>query len=263
MTPAGPAQRGPVARLAVRAAKQWFVGTPWEEPLKRVHYTATRSKNSLYDWQTIAIMRRVLRRDSCAVDIGAFEGGMLRHMLRISPGGRHWAFEPQPERFERLRREFPVVHVEPFALGDSPGSAMFTRVLRAPALSGLRRRIDLAASEPVEEIPVRVETLDRVLPGDQPVAFIKIDVEGGEEGVFRGGLGTLRRARPVVVFECGLGGADSYGTRPESVYDVLVMEAGLKLSLLGSWLAGGPRLSRDEFVAQFDQSRNYYFVAHP
>ncbi len=263
--PAGSAwtPRGHLAYFAVSAAKRMFVGTRWEEPLKRLYYAATRGKNVLYDWQTIAIMRRVLRRDSCAVDIGAFEGGMLRHMLRFAPRGQHWAFEPLPDRCEDLRRRFPTAHVCPVALGSSSGSATFTRVLRAPALSGLRRRMDLAAAEPTEEITVRVETLDRVLPEDLPVGFVKIDVEGGEEGVFRGGVRTLRRTRPVVVFECGLGGADSYGSTPARLYELITADIGLRVSRLGDWLDRSPDLTSEEFIRAFELSQDYYFVAHP
>ena len=111
---------------------------------------------------------------------------------------------------EEMRRTFLGVVVHPYALGETSGEVAFHRVRRAPALSGLRRRVDLDAAESVEEIRVTMETLDRVVPHDTPVAFVKIDVEGGELGVFRGAVQTLRRTRPIVIFECGLGGANSY-----------------------------------------------------
>jgi hypothetical protein len=45
------------------------------------------------------------------------------------------------------------------------------------------------------------------------------------------------------------------------VYDLLVGECGLRISLLRDFLAGGPPLSRDGFVAQF-QGLNWNFIAH-
>ncbi len=242
--------------------KQLFVGTRWESPLKRVHSRITGSRNSLYDWQTIAIMRRVLRPDSNAVDVGAFEGGMLRHMIRLAPSGTHVAFEPVRERAEAIARRFPTATVHPVALGDAPGEATFHYVVSHPALSGLRRRSDLGAAEAVDERRVRVETLDRLMPPDQPVAFVKIDVEGGELGVFRGGVETFRRHRPVVVFECGLGSADAYGVEPEDVHDAVSGAIGLKISLLDAWLAGSGALSRAQFADQYRGRENFYFVAH-
>ncbi|HYQ89465.1 MAG TPA: FkbM family methyltransferase [Candidatus Binatia bacterium] len=255
-------QRPAAARLAIRLAKGFVVGTWLEEPAKRAHFALTRKKNSLYDALTIAVMRRVLRRDSNAIDVGAFEGGMLKHIVRLAPGGRHLAFEPLPSRCGPLQRAFPNVHVFPYALGDAPGETTFQHVVRYPALSGLKRRIDLDPSEVVRGETVTVETLDRVVP-EGPVALVKIDVEGGELGVLRGGVGTLRRTRPVILFECGLGGTDSYGTEPEEIFDEVTESIGLRLSLMDAWLSGRAPLSRAGFAAQYRESLNFFFIAHP
>jgi len=249
-------------RFAKRIAQRLVVGTPWEAPVKRVHFGLTGRKNSLYDALTIDVMRRVLRRDSNAIDVGAFEGGMLRHMTRFSPRGTHVAFEPLADRYERLVRAFPRVRVYPYAVGESPGETVFHRATRHPALSGLHRR-DLDRTEGIQEEHVTVETLDRIIPEDRPVSLVKIDVEGGELGVFRGGIRTLRRSRPVIVFECGLGGADWFGVEPEEGYDCVTGEIGLRLSLLERWLSGGMPLTRSEFTAQFRDRLNFYFIAHP
>jgi len=155
------------------------------------------------------------------------------------------------------------VRVHPHALGDKPGEVTFHHVVRYPALSGLRRRIDLSPAEEVREERVTVETLDRTVPAGFPVALVKIDVEGGELGVFRGGVETLRRARPVIVFECGLGGADSYGAEPEEIFDVVTGPIGLRVSLLDAWLKGRNPLSRGEFAERFRKSLDFYFIAHP
>lgn len=252
-------QRPALARLVKRLVQ----GTWLEEPAKRAHFALTHEKNSLYDALTIEVLRRVLRPDSNAIDVGAFEGGILKHIVRLAPGGNHLAFEPLPPLYERLRRAFPGVRVLPYALGEAPGETTFQHVVRYPALSGLRRRIDLDLSETVRAETVMVETLDRTVPESFPVALVKIDVEGGELGVFRGGIRTLRRTRPVIVFECGLGGADSYGARPETIYDLVTATIGLRVSLMDAWLSGRPPLSRAEFVDQFRKSLNFYFIAHP
>jgi FkbM family methyltransferase len=245
------------------AARRLIVGSPLESPVKRLHYMLTRAKNSLYDVQTIEIMRRVLERDSVAVDVGAFEGSMLRHMLRFAPGGRHYAFEPIPRLSRRLYDRFPTCHVINAAVGEALGTETFREVIATPALSGLERRVDLPPETAIREIPVQVETLDHAIPPDVIVAFVKIDVEGAELGVLRGGRATLARCRPVIVFECGLGGADSYGSRPADLFDLVTTNLGLRIFLLGAWLGRQAPLARDEFVRQFEQSLNYYFVAAP
>jgi FkbM family methyltransferase len=243
--------------------KRLVVGTALEAPLKRFHSGLTGNRNSLYDWQTIAVLRRVLRPDSNAIDVGAFEGGMLRHMIRLAPRGRHIAVEPVPERAAALAARFPTVSVHAVALGPAPGESEFQHVVNRPALSGLRRRSDIGVSDTVAPIRVRVETLDRLAPSDRAVALVKIDVEGGELGVLRGGVETLRRWRPIVVFECGLGAADAYGVEPEEVYEIVAGAAGLQVSLLQSWLDGGRSLTREAFAEEYRLRRNFYFIAHP
>lgn len=252
-----------VMSLAFQLGTSIVNGTPWEPAVKRALYAVTGKKNYAYDSMTVAIMKRVLKRDSNAVDVGAFEGGMLRHIVRLAPNGRHWAFEPLPGKADRLRRTFPNVQVQPCALADSAGTAEYNWVVQAPALSGLRKRSDLTDDELVSKVSVQVETLDRVIPGDVPIAFVKVDVEGGELGVFRGGRDTLRRTRPVIVFECGLGGSDAYETKPWDVFRTVTEEIGLRVSLLSSWLKGAPPLTREEFIDQYEKSLNFYFVAHP
>ena len=245
------------------AVKQLLVGTAFEAPAKQLHYSLTRSKNSLYDLHTIAIMRRVLRPDSVAVDIGAHEGSMLRHMVRLAPQGRHVAVEPIPEKAALLRKRFPNCRVVEAAVGAAPGTAAFVEVVDQPVYSGLVRRRDLAADTRTTSYEVKIETLDRIVPAEVPVAFVKIDVEGGEYGVFAGGVETLRRCRPVVVFECGLGGADSYGTSPEALHDLVREQAMLRIYTMSGWRAMQPPLDRASFAERFHRGLDFYFVAAP
>src|SRR5712664_677777 len=95
--------RSGATKYAVELGKKLLTGTPLEPVVKRALFALTGNKNHLYDSLTVEIMHRAMRRDSNALDIGAFEGGMLRHILRAAPWGQHWAFEPLPDRYERLR----------------------------------------------------------------------------------------------------------------------------------------------------------------
>lgn len=244
-----------------RLVKRLIIGTPWEASIRRVHHALTRNKNSLYDAQSIEIMRRVLRPDSNAVDVGAFEGGMLSHMVRFAPRGQHVAFEPLPEKSRAIAAAFPGVQVHSLAVGDAPGEADYVRVVRAPALSGLRVRPDLESDATTEIVRVRVDTLDRVLPANRAFALIKVDVEGGELGVFRGAVEILRRDRPVILFECGLA-AEAYGATPLVVHETLD-DVGLHISTLRNWLAGGKPLTKAGFRESVEGGTEYFFIAHP
>lgn len=222
------------------------------------------TRNQRYDALSLRVMQRVISRSDNCIDIGAHRGEVLDDMLRLAPEGRHHAFEPIPEMFEDLvakygRNDRVVLHR--LALADASGQTTFQHVTSNPAYSGLKRRT-YKQSEHITEIKVEQQRLDALLPPDFPVAFVKIDVEGAEYQVLKGATETLKRHKPVVVFEHGLGASDHYGTTPEMVYDLLVSECGFTVSLLDRFVVDAPPLSRDAFREEFYASRNYYFVAY-
>ena len=104
--------------------------------------------------------------------------------------------------------------------------------------------------------------MDNIVPTDLKIDLIKIDVEGAEYLVMDGGKETIKRCKPIVIFEHGLGGADVYDIRPEMVYDLLVGYCGLKISTMKMWLNNTPSFSKEDFAEQFDQGLNYYFIAY-
>jgi hypothetical protein len=53
----------------------------------------------------------------------------------------------------------------------------------------------------VEEITVDLFRLDSL--SDQPIRFMKLDLEGGELHALRGAKLLIRKQKPVIAFECG------------------------------------------------------------
>jgi FkbM family methyltransferase len=196
-----------------------------------------------------AILAAVLAEDANCIDIGAHTGGLLRDMVRCAPRGRHVAYEPLPELAAALAREFPGVDVHNAAASDAAGEQDFTFLVSDPMRSSLVAAGAVPPPSDVHQIRVRTERLDDALPDDYVPALIKVDVEGAEAAVFRGAIETLKRHRPIVVFEHGLGGADRYGSGPEDVWAILSEEVGLRIYDLDG---RGP-YSRQEFVNVFDQ----------
>ncbi|MCU0605874.1 MAG: FkbM family methyltransferase [Candidatus Edwardsbacteria bacterium] len=228
-----------------------------------LHLDITR--NMQYDRKTERIIKRVLSAGSTCVDIGCHRGEVLDTIIKQAPHGHHYAFEPIPELFAELQERYRnrSVTVSDTALSDATGTAEFNFIENAPAYSGLKiRRYDI--SNPIiRTIKVTKDTLDRCLPGDEAVAFIKLDVEGGEFNVLRGARETIKRCRPVIVFECGLGSAEYYGTNPGDLHDFLTRECGMNVSTLDRWLNGKTGVSRERFEHLFETGAEYYFIAYP
>jgi FkbM family methyltransferase len=222
--------------------------------------------NQEYDQQTFDVMARALRLNSGCIDVGAHTASILAHMIEGAPNGTFFAFEPIPELASDLEKKFrddDRVHVFDVALSDSEGTSTFQHVVSNPGYSGLKLRRYDRPEETIVETTVVTALMDRLVPIDCKIDFVKVDVEGAELQVFRGGIQTLRASQPVIVFEHGLGAADYYGTEPEQVYDLLVAEIGLAVSTMERWLAGSERLSRAEFAERFRSGQDYYFMAYP
>ena len=219
-------------------------------------------KGMRYDVETLRVMMKYLTPEMNCVDVGANEGEILRDMLQFAPDGTHYAFEPIPALARKLQDESPEnCKVYNVALSDKEGEISFNYVITNPAYSGFKAR-NYDRPEEAETITVRTARLDDLVPSDFPIHFVKIDVEGAEMQVLQGAIETLRRCKPVVVFEHGLGAADVYGTKPAEIF-AYFNSIGLQISLLHNWLQDRKPLTDSEFVTQFEQGINHYFIAHP
>jgi FkbM family methyltransferase len=206
----------------------------------------------------VALLAELLEPGSDCLDVGAHEGAVLREIVRLAPGGGHVAWEPLPAFARRLRAEFPSVEVREAALSDRAGERDFAHLVGAPGWSGFVAR-PVPGGGPVETIRVRCERLDDALPEGIAPAFIKIDVEGAEEEVLLGATETLRRHRPVVAFEHGLGSADHYGTTPARIHELLAGQLGYRIH----GLDGDGPYDSDRFAEIFSRGERVNFVARP
>ena len=223
------------------------------------------TKNLKYDRLTIQILEKVVSESSNCIDVGCHKGEMLDLMLKFAPLGTHYAFEPIPVMFTALQAKYPQKNVHLFntALSDRKGTTSFNYVKNAPAYSGIMKRKYDVKTPDIEEINVRLELLDHLIPVEQSIQFIKIDVEGAEYGVLKGAKMVLMKYKPFVVFEFGLGASDYYFTTPEMMFELLVDECGLRISNLSDWLKNKSPLTLMEFKASYENSEDYYFLAHP
>ncbi len=229
--------------------------------LNFIHLDLT--KNLEYDRLTKLIMRRVINNNSNCIDVGCHKGEILDIILKYSPEGKHYAFEPIPYLFIQLEKKYKnKALVYPYALSDKTGNSSFQFVKNAPAYSGIKKRKYDIARPNIEEIKVELRTLDEIIPADTKIDFIKIDVEGGEFGVIKGAKKLLKNSQPNVVFECGLGASEYYGTNPIELYNFITKEAGLKISTLKSFIKNSKPLTSNEFDDYFKKNKEYYFVAH-
>lgn len=223
------------------------------------------TQNQRYDRQTKQVIQRVCKPDSTCVDVGCHKGEVLDIMIQAAPLGKHYGFEPIPLMYEALQNKYAKqqnCEVLGLALSNQAGEATFNYVVSNPSYSGLQKRKYDREGEQDTTITVPTARLDEVLPPDQRVDLIKIDVEGGEMLVLEGAKETLLQKRPVVLFEHGLGASDYYGAGPAQVYSYFE-NCNYNINTMQAWLKKEKAFDQTEFERQFFQRLNYFFIAYP
>ena len=188
----------------------------------------THRRNRITELSVRLLLTFTLAENANCIDIGAYRGHVLSEILRVAPRGQHIAYEPQPDRYNDLLKRFPSVDIRQLALSTEQGEASFTCVKNMPGYSGLRE-IAYPRRPQIEKLTVRTDTLDSNLPDGYVPALIKMDVEGAEGLVIEGGLETISRHKPIILFEHGKASVDHYQIPPRRIYELLHDMAGLRI----------------------------------
>ena len=193
------------------------------------------------------------------IDVGAHIGSVMSAVIRRDPSIKVYAFEPIKEKADSLRRRFPTVELHQCALGETDGEATFFVNMERSGYSSLGRP---TISKGVTEIKVPLRKLDTLI-SSRDVDALKIDVEGAELGVLRGGGDLIARNRPLIMFESGPTSDDGLGYSKESMWQWLA-ERNFEIVLPNRVAHNGPGLTLDGFIeAHFYPFRTLNYFAIP
>jgi FkbM family methyltransferase len=176
-------------------------------------------------------------------DVGAYTGEFAALVHSVFPAARVWCFEPFTASYERLRTRFAGsdwMTAHNVALSDREGTADLiigddesTNSLVSPVMT------NGVFAEGSRRLPVQLNTLassaKEILGADQHISILKVDTEGNDLRVLKGGENLLREALieaihvEVMFIEHFKGGArfldmcqylDQFGYRLFSLYDL-------------------------------------------
>ena len=173
----------------------------------------------VYERQETRWIRNYLQPGMTVLDIGSnFGYYALLAAGEVGPGGKVMAFEPyepnriQPERHIELNGLSSRVSVAEQALSDGPGTLSF--VIPPDSCLGVGHLAAEGQEGATVEVPVT--TLDAWASGQDlgRLDFIKLDVEGAESLVLRGGQETFSRFLPAMLVEINPEGLAAFGSTP-------------------------------------------------
>lgn len=174
----------------------------------------------LMELEEMAFVLHFLSKDDCFLDIGANAGAYAILASQHSMCEVH-AFEPHPKTFDILSRNIRIqqnqrnIYLHNFALGDKDGTISFT--------SNLDTINHIALLSEKDVVDVEIKLLNS-LKITRPT-LIKIDVEGFEYNVLKGGTDVLiDSSLKVVIIELN-GSGQRYGISDDTI-DFMLREQG-------------------------------------
>lgn len=167
-----------------------------------------------YDCANQTVVSTIVTDGASCFDIGANIGIYSVVMAKlVGPGGQVHSFEPVPHILEKFRMNLRLnalknVAVQDFALGEKAGHAQMYQVKEGEFRAGTSTLVENDSVEAMGRArfnltEVSVSTLDGYVEtrGIRAIDFIKIDVEGFELSVLKGGKASIRSFQPPILME--------------------------------------------------------------
>ncbi len=159
----------------------------------------------------IAYINASIKQGQTVLDIGAHKAGYLYFMLgQVGNQGRVYAFEPQSNLYQYITKikglfKWDNVTIEHLALSDTKGQVTLyiptNNVSHASSPGATIVESKNHQGNGVTET-VSTETLDAYcMKHNIKPDFLKIDVEGNELRIFKGGVETLKKHKPKIIVE--------------------------------------------------------------
>lgn len=174
-----------------------------------------------YQHAKLEMAMKHVRNKKTAVDIGAHVGLWSRTLARMFD--TVLAFEPVPEHQECFKRNLhdpsraSRVVLHPFALGAEDKEVFIDIVPENSGNAQVKPHGSVASS-----IKVKMHRLDDYVFDGHTIGFMKIDVEGFELDVIKGGKATILKHKPVMVVEQKKGHGARYGISDRAAVDLLL-----------------------------------------
>lgn len=191
----------------------------------------------------VEVLSRYLSSGDTFVDIGANHGSFaLRLAMTVGQAGHVVAIEPQPRLAQLVRQSFQANGftqgaVVECACGDADGDHAFYSPTTSSGTASLFRAF--LASSAFTTLTVRQRRLDDVMR-EQTVTgrvVVKLDIEGAEVGLLRGGRDFLRAHRPPMLLEVNPASLRAAGESMASLRAALADAGYTQFSELDSWPA--------------------------
>jgi FkbM family methyltransferase len=167
------------------------------------------------------MIHRLIGKDFTVFDIGANIGWYSMNIAKQIETGNIICFEPVPQTFGLLKKNIQIngfknIEINNLGLGEKEGEHIFY-VSQNTSVSSSSANITQDANS--NQISCKVTTLDKFVSEKSipKIDFIKCDVEGAELFVYKGGLETINKFKPIVFSEMLRKWSAVFGYHPNDI----------------------------------------------
>jgi len=177
-----------------------------------------------YEERELQMVRSLINDNDFIFDIGANVGWYSMSIAKAIPTVQIYAFEPIPQTFNYLnanitRNNFANIKTFNYGLSNENKEVTFFYYPEGPGNSSLT---DLSGNQTVQKIACCVRKMDDILSEKSiRVDFIKCDVEGAELFVFKGGINSIRKFKPVIFTEMLRKWSKKMGYHPNEIIHLM------------------------------------------
>jgi FkbM family methyltransferase len=209
------------------------------------------------DTISLNLVTQLCGRNKIFLDVGAHIGSVIFKVLNYDPQIKVIAVEAIPKKAQDLRLTFPSAQVYAYAVGESNEEVSFYINPKKSAYSSLMRPLN---NQDFVEIKVPMKRIDDFVDGE--IDVIKIDVEGAELGVLKGGKQVISKNRPIIMFESSRTKKDDFNYSKHDLWKFF-NDLGYLLFIPNRLAHYGPALTLDGFIESHYYPRrttNYFAI---
>lgn len=186
-----------------------FGDLPWRARASYVSHAFKAAFKQHHKWMN-PIFAPMLDAESVIFDIGGHSGQYAKLLAHIAKRGRVYTFEPASYsrsilNFALKVNSFDNIDVVAKGLGDAPGTLTLSTPLKSKGTFkyGLAHMGEDDRDGNIHHEDVDMTTIDLFAKAVelQRLDFVKLDVEGWELRILKGGAETIQRYRPVMMIE--------------------------------------------------------------
>lgn len=182
-----------------RIKRGYGTGLYWTHEVSDMRYLLGEYEPELAAW-----LKEKMQKGYSFIDIGANAGyfSLLATKFLINDSQRILAFEPMPENIRQLtnhrdKNSASKIEIYPLAVADTDRVVEFSDSTNHAANTYNEASV-LHRNSP--KIPIQAKSLDSICNDSGLTSFVvKIDVEGAELDVLKGGVETLSKFKPELI----------------------------------------------------------------